>query len=225
MSAGIIHFLDKDNIKSQTFLTSGSFTVPNGITRVIVEGQGAGGAGARSPYAQGGGAGAHGLRFLNVTPGENLSVVIGTGGSGLVGGIRNGNNGGSTSVTGGSGSLLFPGGKGGLGSDDPGVFQLNGSGNGGSGGFVALSPGSATFQGDASGQNGISGGGGTGFVGLAGIGGGGGGSAFGTGGNGSDGTPTAGGLGAGGGGRSNGGGAAGADGGNGVVIIYWIDVV
>lgn len=112
-----------------------SFTVPNGIYSITVSVYGAGG-GAGSIYFCGdgwvGGGGSSGGYLTNqtvaVTPGESLSVVVGTGGpGGFVGGScqagQNGTAGGSTYVARGVTNLVIATGGGGggvgLGSNGP----------------------------------------------------------------------------------------------------------
>lgn len=68
------------NNKITRFLTSGAYTVPDGITKLYVSGC-AGGAGGG--IGSGGGGGQSVMRKeVSVTPGENIIVVIGTGGAG-----------------------------------------------------------------------------------------------------------------------------------------------
>ncbi len=67
------------------FTSNGTFTVPSGVTELLVTltGGGGGGGGAQGTYA-GGGGGAGGVlqTVLPVTPGETLAVQIGQGGAG-----------------------------------------------------------------------------------------------------------------------------------------------
>jgi trimeric autotransporter adhesin len=75
---------------SQTFSSSGTFTVPAGITQIAVKGIGAGGTGANGLNSDGGsgavggrgGGGGGGFIFKNysVTPGQTFSVSIGSAG-------------------------------------------------------------------------------------------------------------------------------------------------
>ncbi len=64
------------------FTSSGTFTVPAGVTSITIELIGAGGNGAQNGGG-GGGGGAYVRGTTNVTPGQNISFVIGEGGSGL----------------------------------------------------------------------------------------------------------------------------------------------
>ena len=78
------------NIK--TFIVSGSFQLPAGTTRIMVELWGAGGGGCT---IGGGGGGAYGKALINVSSGSNVLITIGAGG---LGGDTRGNNGGLTGV-------------------------------------------------------------------------------------------------------------------------------
>ena len=97
----------------QLFTTSGTFTVPTGVTSVYVTmcgggGGGGGGDGGSWVGAGGGGGGSYVNKQLTVTPGTGYTITIGAGGAG---GARNANGsaGGSTSF----GALLTAGGGGG----------------------------------------------------------------------------------------------------------------
>jgi len=72
----------------QVFTSSGTFTVPEGVTQIIVEvvgGGGGGGAGSGyENYAGGGGGGGYGKGYFSVLSGETYSVVVGSGGIGAV---------------------------------------------------------------------------------------------------------------------------------------------
>ncbi|MCO5261596.1 MAG: GEVED domain-containing protein [Lentimicrobium sp.] len=72
--------------QSQTFSSSGNFTVPAGVTQVTIECWGGGGGGGRArgnPATGGGGAGGSYVRStLNVGPGDSYQVSVGSGGSG-----------------------------------------------------------------------------------------------------------------------------------------------
>lgn len=64
------------------FTTSGTFTVPAGVTQLYVSGCGAGGGGS-TIFGCGGGAGASAYRTpITVTAGQSITVTIGTGGIG-----------------------------------------------------------------------------------------------------------------------------------------------
>lgn len=98
--------------KIQVFSSSGTFTVPTGITAVFVQVFGAGGGGSGNV----GGSGYFGMRggiafayVSGLTPGGTVTVTIGSGGNGAASG--NGSTGGTTSFgsyvscTGGSGGI------------------------------------------------------------------------------------------------------------------------
>lgn len=92
------------------FNSSGTWTVPSGITTayIILIGGGGGGGGHQgtSGAGGGGGAGAYALAFITgITPGSNVSITVGSGGNG--GGINGGGGNGGTSSY---GSILSAGG-------------------------------------------------------------------------------------------------------------------
>lgn len=119
------------NGRVDVFTSSGTFTVPSGVTKVyltMVGGGAGGGSGNTTAGVQGGGGGGAGASLINypftVTPAANLTVTIGaggTGGSGPPGTTNDGTDGGSTSfdsvtVVGGVKGLK-DGGDGGLGGN------------------------------------------------------------------------------------------------------------
>lgn len=119
------------------FTTSGSFTVPDGVTEIFVSGcggggGGGGGAGSSSSAGPGGGGGGGAGRSavkerFTVTPGQVIAVTIGTAGSGGSGSTTNGGNGSAGGSTSLAGLISLSGGGGGNGG--------NGStGSGGDGG-------------------------------------------------------------------------------------------
>ena len=80
--------------------------VPAGVTKVMIEGWGAGGGG--TAYG-GGGGGGYIQAWLNVTPGENFTIQIGTAGGGST---TTGTTGGSTFITAPIGIFSALGGQG-----------------------------------------------------------------------------------------------------------------
>lgn len=124
------------------FTSSGSWVVPTGVTSIsaVCVGAGGGGGGSEESDETGGGGGGGGLSYVNsipVTPGETLTITVGSGGGG--GGVGgNGSAGGSSSIfrgltdlvsaNGGSGGQNRGGGGGG------GTVGLGTGGAGGSGG-------------------------------------------------------------------------------------------
>lgn len=129
---------------AQIFTSSGTFTIPTGITKVKVTviGGGGGGGGCASSTcdasAGGGGAGAgSAIKYLTgLTSGNTIAVTIGSGGSGGVGNGGAGSAGGTSSISSGSQSITTVSGSGG------------GGGPGGTAGSYGdgsqITPGSAT---------------------------------------------------------------------------------
>jgi hypothetical protein len=216
---------------------SGTYTVPANVTSITVKAWGAGGGGAVQTgigTPGNGGGGGFTQATLSVTPGENLTYYVGTGGTKGAGGRFAGNGGGFSGLARGGTFLIQAGGGGGGGAG----ANTNG-GNGGAGGGasgVAGSAGSGTATIAGGGGGGTNSGGGTagtagsggsaGVAGIAGAGGNGGTAvtscataATGTGGNGGTGGGGAGGAyngncsngGGGGGGYYGGGGGGSAD--------------
>ena len=134
------------------------WTVPEGVTSIIIEMWGAGGGGGRSAqysFNKGGGAGGYGKSSIDVTPGQQFSVIVGAGGSGgssgangqatsfgniiaeggtggTLNGISYGGNCNATiNITGGSGSSYMSANSGGIAG-----ASLNGYGNGGASGTI-----------------------------------------------------------------------------------------
>ena len=137
---------------SQTFTTSGTFTVPASVYAVdvcIVGGGGAGGVGG--VHAGGAGAGYVNNHYnIGVTPGQNIGVVVGAGGSSFTQGV--GGNGGSSSF----GVYTVNGGFGGTGGSKSASALNYSGGNGGSGGGNPYTPtggGSDGSDGLPGGQN------------------------------------------------------------------------
>jgi hypothetical protein len=164
---------------ADAFTESGTFVVPNGITRLRVTVIGSGGGGGSSVSTNGGGggggAGGRGEVWLGgVVPGTQISVTVGLGGASTPGG--NGLTGGSSSfgsycsATGGSGGTGGTGsGTGGAGGNVSGgdVYYPGSTGSdavpgvarGGDGGGPGAGKGSSS---GANGANGVSWGGGGG---------------------------------------------------------------
>lgn len=122
------------------FTASGSFTVPDGITRVLVRlwaGGGGGGSYGAGSAGSGGGAGGYAERIVTVTPGQSITVTRGAGGT--PGGTTpsNGGAGGTSSF----GSFLSAtGGAGGIAGLN-GVATSAGQGGSGAGGDWMLDGG------------------------------------------------------------------------------------
>lgn len=131
---------------SQTLTTSGTFTVPCGVTSITVQCWGGGGAGGGSSSGNtnfgggGGGSGAYCSSALTVGSGQVFTYTIGAGGTGVVSG--NGNNGSATTFTGTSVNIIAGGGNGGV-------------ANAGAGGTGGTASGATT---NTNGNNGTAGG-------------------------------------------------------------------
>ncbi len=125
----------------KTYSSSETVVIPAGVTSITVEAWGAGGAGGGSTNAgsltarggAGGGGGAYAKTTLTVTPGAPLTLVVGTGGTGVLGG--KGNDGGSSTITGYENSIFAAGGNGGTANTE------GGNPTGGAGGAVNNSKG------------------------------------------------------------------------------------
>ena len=188
-------------VGQEVFTSNGTFTVPAGVTQVsavVIGGGGGGGNNQGTFFAQnsGAGGGAGGLSYgtFSVTPGETLTVNVGSGGGA-------GSSGGSSSIVRSSTTLLQ-----GSGGGSGGTNSSNGSGGGSSG-----------TERDGGGSGGNGGDGSSGLFTTSPDGGGAGGGAGGYSGNGGTGGGD-GGSGSGGSGGSGGGGGAGStndDGGGG----------
>ena len=202
-----------DSNYEETFTSSGTFTVPAGVTEISAVCVGGGGGGSTSTLSTngfsggGGGGGALHWRTLTVSPGTVFDIYVGAGGSsGSSAGNNNAQNGGETSIKIG------------------GTYYLRaGGGNKGTYNSSSQSYGGTTWYGTYGGGGGNGGNGGGGQSGNTGGGGGGAGGYSGNGGNGSTGTQyneTAGQGGGGGGGTGHNGFAlVGIYGGGGVGIL------
>lgn len=117
--------------RGQAFTSSGTFTIPTGITRVKVYVTGGGGNGV---YSGGGGGGGTAIKWLSgLTPGNTLTVTVG--GQGGNSTVASGTQTIST-ITGGAGSdgVGQTGGDGG--TSTGGDLNVDGQGGGGVGGVV-----------------------------------------------------------------------------------------
>ena len=115
-------------LNEQIFTSTGTFTVPSGVTKVWVEvrGGGGGGGGGSGSYSGGGGGGGQlKMQQLSVTPGASITATIGAGGNGGASG-NDGNNGNSSTfdtITASAGNF----GR----YDEGGYSGMTGGGNGG----------------------------------------------------------------------------------------------
>jgi hypothetical protein len=175
-------YVDNARAIGYLFLTgSGNFTVPAGITQIVVTciGGGGGGGGCSATASRAGGGGGGGgitKTILTVTPGQVIAYSCGTGGPGAAAGSNAGTAGNNTTFTGattagggGGGGASTPGGAGGA----MGTSNVPGSSPGGYG----TGNGGAGIGGDGGGPGGLGGNGAAGSAAtVAGGGGGGGGS-------------------------------------------------
>jgi len=123
----------------QVFTSSGTWTKTSGVTKIIVEVQGAGGGGARNSsnhYEQtGGGSGAYANKFINVSSISTATITVGAGGARQTGnGV--GNDGGDSIYSDGTNTVTAEGGNGGVRSNisspvkalaTGGDFNINGA--------------------------------------------------------------------------------------------------
>lgn len=103
------------NVTSITATGSGSVTVPDYATSVVIIAVGAGGGGATNTSSLGwGGAGGSTIVLRRaVTPGQTISYIVGAGGSGGSGAAAAGGRGGNSNVTIGGTTYVGHGGEGG----------------------------------------------------------------------------------------------------------------
>ena len=149
--SGLISISEMSGQNIQTFNANGSFTVPTGVTSIIVEAWGGGGSGggtASAPSGQarggsGGGGGAYALKTLTVTPGSTLSIVVGAAVNGTV--AADGTDGNYSTVIGYESVIKAAGGlKGNKNTTGNGYAPV-----GGLGGSVANSKGDIVYAGNA----------------------------------------------------------------------------
>nr|HPR30888.1 GEVED domain-containing protein [Prolixibacteraceae bacterium] len=165
----LTHFVSFSQPQSQTFTTSGTFTVPAGVTSVTVECWGAGGGGAERSNnlggntfdgGGGGGGGGYASGVISVSSGDNITITVGSGGAGGSGNGVNGDSGGNSSAVHSTGSVTAYGGSGGQAGDNPP------GGTGGSSAFTGSISSQVTHTGgtgaDGTNDNGAGGGGGAG---------------------------------------------------------------
>jgi len=143
-------------LSAQIFTSSGTFTVPTGISKVKVTVIGGGGGGGGSTNGGGGGAGGTAIEWISgLTGGSTVSVTVGGGGAGAGAGAT-GTAGGTSSfgaycsATGGGGGIpshVGAGGAGGVGSG--GNINLAGQGGGGGAyiGYSSIAMGGSSFMG------------------------------------------------------------------------------
>lgn len=137
-----------NTVNHQIFTSSGTFTVPGGVTSVRVLCVGGGGGGA-SGHQGGGGSGYVSANTVSVTPGQTITVTVGQGGTGAQQVVS------TNTIIG-----ITPGGASSFGSlvtanGGQVVTQVNQTGNdGGSGGGGSCNSGSNGGDGGTNGSNG-----------------------------------------------------------------------
>ena len=118
----------------QTFTSSGTWTRPSGITKVIVEVQGAGGAGgidnSVANQMQNGSGGGYAKKLIDVSSISTATITIGSGGAGSTSNSGNGADGGNSIWSDGTNTVT---GSGGLGARaiDYNTTSLGGAATGG----------------------------------------------------------------------------------------------
>ena len=132
----------------QTFTSSGTWTRPSGVTKVIMEVQGAGGSGSAHANYNGGAGGGYAKKLLDVSSISTSTITIGTGGAAISANGGAGNAGGASSWADGTNTITGNGGGGGGTTIYVGVAGGTGSGGdvnitGGWGGYHAYGSGSS----------------------------------------------------------------------------------
>ena len=97
----------------QTFTSSGTWTRPTGITKVMVEVQGAGSGGNNATTrsaATSGSSGGYAKKLIDVSSISTATITVGAGGAGVAFGAANGNAGGSSSWADGTNTITCNGG-------------------------------------------------------------------------------------------------------------------
>ena len=115
----------------QTFTSSGTWTRPSGITKVIMEVQGAGGSGSEfgnHDYATAGSGGGYAKKLLDVSSISSSTITVGAGGAAATTGA--GSNGGLSSWADGTNTITGNGGTGG-GTSVANTSIVGGSASGG----------------------------------------------------------------------------------------------
>jgi len=98
----------------QTFTSSGTWTRPSGITKVIMKVQGAGGGGSHGTQNSGGGGGGYCEKFLNVSSISTSTITVGAAGAAVASGATgNGGDGDSSIWADGTNTVTAGGGDGG----------------------------------------------------------------------------------------------------------------
>ncbi|MBL0183463.1 MAG: hypothetical protein IPP96_14690 [Chitinophagaceae bacterium] len=144
-SSGTLAWGDMSDYKNfATFLSTGSWLVPAGVTKIAVELWGPGGGGAS---VGGGGGGSYIVGVFTVTPGNTINISVGPGGAGATNSVSSGGDGTFSRVIIGGVEIDAYGGKGAV-YNSAGSYYSSGDG-----GSYYASPGFTAFIG-IYGQNG-----------------------------------------------------------------------
>jgi hypothetical protein len=98
----------------QTFTSSGTWTKPSGVTKVMVEVQGAGSSGNNPSSAEtlsSGSGGGYSRKLIDVSSISSSTITIGSGGAGVASGAATGNAGGASSWADGTNTITCNGGS------------------------------------------------------------------------------------------------------------------
>lgn len=161
-AGGFIYQVGGQTFNGRIYSTSGTdtYTVPAGVTTLTVKAWGAGGGGGAGSGGTGtggnGGGGGFTQTDITVTPGQNLTIEVGTAGATATTNNRGGNGGGYSAVKNGGTFLAQAGGGGGGAGTNGGNTGAGGSaGAGGGTSGTAGGAGTAGFlQGNAGGGGG-----------------------------------------------------------------------
>ena len=134
----------------QVFTSSGTWTRPSGITKVIMEVQGAGGSGSAGGYYNNGSAGGYAKKLLDVSSISTSTITVGAGGAAKSANTGAGNAGGDSSWADGTNTITGSGGLAGSGSVNTGVVGGAASGGdinipGGRGSMINYGAGDSMF--------------------------------------------------------------------------------
>ena len=136
----------------QVFTSSGTWTKPSGITKVIVEVQGAGASGWRhnTVIAPSGGGGGYAKKYIDVSSISTATITVGSGGASQGAADTAGNNGGASSWADGTNTVT---GNGGICSSGSTTFVVSGTGTGGDINIQGQAGGMAYVVGHAGGDS------------------------------------------------------------------------
>jgi len=131
----------------QTFTTSATWTRPTGITKVVMEVQGAGGGGCRGgSYHHSGGGGGYAKKFLDVSSISTSTITVGASGAGAANGVTgNGSAGGLSKWADGTNTVTGNGGAGA--SNSVNAYTAGGTSTGGDINIPGQNNGSNTLVG------------------------------------------------------------------------------